>query len=191
MSQLAPASVSVFQIVKPRSAAVRLRGHEQAEPQPPPFLPLASFACQPLRPVALAHHSGGPPHRNGQPDALRPYDRGNQLLLRRRNLCRAGARPRAQPRLGTRSGYWPMVARGDSIVNVSADETDGPSTAAHAQSQGHRDHGHASLACRSRERWLLGHPRAPAHRLHRIVLRQDRQPGPSRHRQLCKTIRPA
>ena len=66
-------------------------------------------------------------------------------------------------------------ARRLASCNVSVDETDRAQRRAHAQPPRHRDRGHRSLARRSGERRLLGHSRAPAHRVHRLVLRQDRQ----------------
>ena len=132
--------------------------------------PIGALAQAPSLTIQVDH-----PTANRQPNALWAHDRRDQLLLRRRPLSRA-VRDRVLSRSWDALRLWPMVARGDSIVNVSADESDGPSAAIPRSLRVTVDQSQRSLASRGRERWVLGHSCAAAHRVLRLFLRQDRQP---------------
>ena len=67
-----------------------------------------------------------------------------------------------------------MVARGNSLVNVSVDETTGPSAALTRSLKVTVSAATPDSPAGVENDGYWGIPVRPAHRLHRIVLRQDR-----------------
>ena len=71
------------------------------------------------------HHPRRSARLRRQPYPLWPHDRGDQLLLRRRPVCRDGAQPHLPQRL-ERYPYWYLYEDGNAAAKMNLDKSDRP-----------------------------------------------------------------
>ena len=121
-------------------------------------------AVTPARGPGFANRRGQS-HRQCQPHALWADDRGNQFLLRGRNLWGTDSQPHVQ---GKRAESRFLEYRGQHDDQPGQDPASGRRVEREFEI-GH-EQGVGRLACRDRQRWLLGNSRPPEHDVSRLVL---------------------